>query len=186
MKKRIFDVSIVLFFFPIWFSLIVLIIILSFFFNGSPIFFLQLRGGYKNKKIRVIKFRTIDNYNKINTYSHKLRFFKLDELPQLINVLKGDLSLVGPRPLIYEYKKLYKKKHLKRFDVKPGITGLSQIYSDHKTTWLKKFDLDLEYVKNQNFFLDLTIMFLTIKKLIFSFITKNKKTLQNKKFNGTN
>ena len=91
-----------------------------------------------------------------------LRQYKLDELPQLLNVLLGDMSIVGPRPLHYEYKKLYKKKHLKKFNVMPGITGWSQIKSNNNMTWLKKFDLDLWYVDNHNFLLDLQILILTI------------------------
>lgn len=186
MLKKIFDVSFVLFVLPIWLPLIILIIALSLIFNGKPIFFIQSRGGYKNKKIDLIKFRTFDLQKKINAYSNILRFFKLDELPQFINVLKGDISLVGPRPLHYEYKKFYKKKHLKRFQVMPGITGWSQIKSDNDTSWLKKFDLDLWYVSNQSFYLDLKIILLTIKKILLSIFKKNKKSSPIKKFNGSN
>lgn len=186
MLKRLFDLTFILIIFPIWFPLFVIIIATSLLFNGLPIFFLQDRGGYKNKKIKIIKFRTIDSNNHINNYSNFLRFFKFDELPQLINVLKGEISLVGPRPLHYEYKKLYKKKHLKRFDVLPGITGWSQIKSNNDMTWLKKFDLDLWYVSNHNFFLDLKIIILTIKKIIWSLFIKNKKSHPITKFNGSN
>lgn len=186
MLKKIFDLTFVIAFFPIWIPLIAIIMITSFLFNNGPIFFIQFRGGYKNKKIKIIKFRTIDANNYINPYSNFLRFFKFDELPQLINILKGDISLVGPRPLHYEYKKLYKKKHLKRFNVIPGITGWSQINSNKKMSWSKKFDLDLWYVDNQNFFLDLKILILTIKILILSILSKNKKTHIIKKFNGNN
>lgn len=186
MLKKIFDYVIVLFFFPIWFPLIIIIIISSLIFNGLPIFFFQYRGGYKNKRIKLIKFRTIDEKNYINNYSNFLRFFKLDELPQIVNILKGDISLVGPRPLIYEYKKLYKKKHLRRFDVMPGLTGWSQIKSHDNVKWLKKFDLDLWYVNNQSVLLDLKILFLTLIKLIKSLLKKNKKSHPIKKFNGRN
>lgn len=186
MLKKKFDICFTIIFFPIWFPLLILIIITSFIFNGRPIFFLQDRGGFKNKKIKIIKFRTMDSKGRINRYSNMLRFFKLDELPQLINVLKGDISLVGPRPLHYEYKKVYKKKYLKRFDVIPGITGWSQIKSNNITRWSEKFELDLWYVKNQSFFLDLKIIFITIIKIIKSFITKNKKSYPTTKFNGSN
>jgi lipopolysaccharide/colanic/teichoic acid biosynthesis glycosyltransferase len=185
MLKKLFDLTIVFFLFPIWFPLIIIIIILSLIFNGKPIFFLQYRGGYKNKKIQIIKFRTIDSNHYINSYSNFLRFFKFDELPQIINILKGDLSLVGPRPLHYEYKKLYKKKHLKRFHVMPGITGWSQIKSNDMT-WLKKFDLDLWYVDNHNFLLDLKILLLTIIKISLSLFMNDKKSHPIKKFNGSN
>lgn len=186
MLKKIFDISLTIFFFPIWFPLLILIIMTSFVFNGRPIFFFQDRGGFKNKKIKIIKFRTINSKGRINKYSNILRFFKLDELPQLINVLKGDISLVGPRPLHYEYKKIYKKKYLKRFKVVPGITGWSQIKSNNKMKWSKKFELDLWYVKNQNFFLDLKIIFITMIKIIKSFSTRNKKSHPIKKFTGSN
>ena len=184
MLKRFFDLTFVLIFFPIWFPLIIIIIIISPLFNGMPIFFLQYRGGYKNKKIKIIKFRTLDTNNYINAYSNFLRFFKFDELPQLINILKGDISLVGPRPLHYEYKKLYKKKHLKRFNVMPGITGWSQVKSNDNTSWAKKFDFDLWYVDNHSFFLDLKIIILTILNIILSIFTKNKKSHLIRKFNG--
>ena len=186
MLKKIFDLTFVLVFFPIWFPLIIIIMISSLIFNGRPIFFIQYRGGYKNKKIRIIKFRTIDSDNNINIYSNFLRFFKLDELPQLINIIKGDISIVGPRPLHYEYKKLYKKKHLARFEVMPGITGWSQINSNDNMSWLRKFDLDLWYVDNHNFYLDLKIIFLTIKKIILSIFIKNKKSQPIRKFDGSN
>lgn len=186
MLKRFFDLTFILFFFIIWFPLILIIIITSLIFNGRPIFFIQYRGGYKNKKIKIIKFRTIDKKGHINNYSNFLRFFKLDELPQIINIIKGDISLVGPRPLHYEYKKLYKKNHLTRFNVMPGITGWTQIKSQNNIKWSKKFDLDLWYVDNQNFFLDLKIIFLTIKKISFSIFKKNKKSHPVKKFNGSN
>jgi len=186
MLKKNFDYTFVLLLIPIWLPLILIIAITSLIFNGRPIFFTQLRGGYKNKKIKIIKFRTINSNNDINYYSNLLRFFKFDELPQFINILKGDLSLVGPRPLHYEYKSLYKKKYLKRFNVMPGITGWSQIHDNYKMTWSKKFDLDLWYVDNHNFFLDLKIIFLTIKNLVFSILNKNKKTNLIKKFNGSN
>ena len=186
MLKKIFDLIFVIIFVPVWFPLIVVITITSMLFNKGPIFFTQFRGGYKNKKIKIIKFRTINSNNHINTYSNFLRFFKFDELPQLINILKSDISLVGPRPLHYEYKKLYKKKHLKRFDVIPGITGWSQINSNHNMSWSKKFDLDLWYVDNRNFFLDLKIILLTIKNLILSIFVKKKQSRPIKKFNGSN
>ena len=186
MLKRVFDLIFILIFIPIWLPLIILIVITSFIFNGRPIFFTQFRGGYRNKKIKIIKFRTINSNNYINWYSNFLRFFKFDELPQIFNILKGDISLVGPRPLHYEYKSLYKKKHLKRFEVMPGITGWSQINSDYKLSWSKKFDLDLWYVNNCSFLLDLKIILLTIKKLILLLFDKDKKSYLVKKFNGNN
>tara|TARA_X000000950_G_C13865586_1_gene640599 strand:- start:1271 stop:1831 length:561 start_codon:yes stop_codon:yes gene_type:complete len=186
MIKKLFDFIFVIILIPIWFPLMITISIISFILNGRPVFFVQYRGGYKNKKIKIIKFRTMDKNKNINFYSNILRFFKLDELPQIINILKGDISLVGPRPLHYKYKDLYKKKHLKRFNVMPGITGWSQIKSTNEMTWLRKFDLDLWYVENCNFFLDLKILLLTFKKISLSLFVKNKKSNPIKKFNGSN
>jgi len=186
MLKKSFDLTLVTISAPFWFILIIIIAITSLIFNGRPIFFTQFRGGYKNKKFKIIKFRTINSNNKINVYSNFLRFFKFDELPQLISILKGDMSLVGPRPLHYEYKKFYKKKHFKRFNVLPGITGWSQINSNEEMSWSKKFELDLWYVDNQNFFLDLRIIVLTIKRLSLALLVKNKKTKLIKRFNGRN
>lgn len=186
MLKRLFDLTFIIFFSPIWLPLIIFFIITSLIFNGKPIFFLQSRGGYLNKKIKIIKFRTIDKNNYINSYSNFLRFFKFDELPQIINIIAGDLSLVGPRPLHYEYKKLYKKEHLKRFQVMPGITGWSQIKSKNNTTWSRRFNYDIWYADNANFFLDNKIILITIKKLFLSIFIRNKISKPIKKFNGSN
>ena len=186
MLKRFFDLTFVIVFFPIWFLLIIIIMIASMVFNGRPIFFIQYRGGYKNRKIKIIKFRTFDSNNHINIYSNFLRYFKFDELPQLINILRGDISLVGPRPLHYEYKELYNKKYLKRFNVMPGITGWSQINSNKNMSWSKKFDLDLWYVDNQNFFLDLKILFYTIFNIWLALTSKNKISDPDVRFNGKN
>ena len=186
MLKRTFDLLFSFFFMPIWLPMILLVFLSSYVFNGKPILFKQVRGGYKNKKIKIYKFRTIDKNNHINGYSNLIRLLKLDELPQFINIIKGELSLVGPRPLMYEYKKLFKKKHLKRFDVPPGITGWSQIKSNKKTKWLKKFDYDLWYVKNQSFFLDLRIIAYTVFNICKTLFSKDKISHPDKKFNGKN
>jgi lipopolysaccharide/colanic/teichoic acid biosynthesis glycosyltransferase len=187
MLKSIFDFSIIFILLPVLIPIFILLVLFSLILNGRPIFFLQERGGYKGKKIKIIKFRTIEEETgKINFYSNFLRFTKLDELPQLINIFKGELSLVGPRPLFYEYKKLYKKKHLKRFLIKPGITGWSQIKSTHTTSWSKKFDYDIWYINNRSFFLDLKIIIITIKNIIIFFFNKNKTKNYTQKFNGNN
>jgi sugar transferase EpsL len=187
MLKKIFDLTLTSLLAPVWLPIIGIVMIFSFIFNGRPIFFFQDRGGHKGKRIKIIKFRTLDSNNgKINTYSNFLRFTKIDELPQLINVLMGEVSLVGPRPLFYEYRKLYKKKHNKRFSVKPGITGWSQIKSNPKMSWSKKFEYDIWYVKNRSFFLDLKIIMLTLLNIVKYFFDKNKRSSNVKKFNGDN
>lgn len=187
MLKKTFDYLIVVLSIPLWLPLLIVISILSFFFNGNPIFFIQNRGGLKGKKIKIIKFRTLGLKNKrINSYSNFLRQSKLDELPQILNLLKNEIAIVGPRPLLYEYNKFFKSKHLKRFDVMPGITGWSQINSKPKMRWSKKFQYDVWYVNNQNFFLDIKIIFFTIKKVLISLKNTNKKDIIDKKFNGRN
>ena len=125
MLKRSIDLFFVFFTSPFWIIFILLLIPICFLVNGRPIFFSQHRGGFQNKKITITKFRTIDNSLKINSLGKFLRKSKLDEFPQFLSVLKGDLSIVGPRPLRYEYKYKYKKWHLERFKTRPGLTGWS-------------------------------------------------------------
>ena len=126
-------------------------------------------------------------YNQsITLYGKFLRRFKIDEIPQFFNVLKGDISIVGPRPLHYEYKKLYKKKHKERFNVMPGITGYSQILTNNSDKWKKRFDLDVWYVKNRNFSLDFKIIILTAAKIIVSIFAAKNDIELTKKFNGKN
>ena len=189
--KRIFDLLFVILFLPLILCVVCLFFILGLIFQGSPVFFKQARGGFRNKKIIIYKFRTMknhkSNYNQsITTYGKVLRKLKIDEIPQFFNIIKGDISIVGPRPLHYEYKYLYNNVQKKRFKVMPGITGYSQILSRNSDTWKKRFDLDIWYVDNKSFLLDLKIIFLTIKKIIISvFLTERDRTLS-KKFNGKN
>ena len=129
----------------------------------------------------------MDANEHINNFNSFLRVSKIDELPQIINILLGQLSLVGPRPLQFEYQKLYNEVQLKSFNVLPGITGWSQINSkENTTTWKKKFELDIWYVENCSFLLDLKIIFLTLKIVSLSFFKKNKKSYRIKEFNGSN
>lgn len=143
---------------------------------GSPIFFNQIRPGLNGKPFNIYKFRTmIDEKDRNgNNIPEELRLTKtgiflrkysLDELPQLINVLKGDLSLVGPRPLLMEYLPLYTKEQARRHEVKPGITGWAQINGRNAISWEEKFQFDVWYVKNQSLTLDLKILLLTIFKV---------------------
>jgi sugar transferase EpsL len=144
---------------------------------GSPVLFKQKRPGLYGKPFYLYKFRTMtdDRDRKGNLLSDKLRLipagqflrkYSLDELPQLINVMKGELSLVGPRPLLMEYLPLYTKEQAKRHLVKPGITGLSQISGRNTLSWEEKFKLDVWYVQNQSFLLDLKILWRTVYKVI--------------------
>ena len=159
------------------FSPIFILITLLIYKNmGLPIFFKQSRSGYKRCLFEIIKFRTmkndfnnngelIDDSKRLTRLGIWLRSTSLDEIPSLINILRGEMSFVGPRPLMSEYLPLYSKKQILRHNVKPGFTGWAQINGRNSISWEKKFLLDLWYVKNMNFFLDLRIIFITIFKV---------------------
>ncbi|CAH2714892.1 putative sugar transferase EpsL [Neobacillus rhizosphaerae] len=159
------------------FSPIMLLIVLMIRIGmGSPILFKQIRPGLYGKPFCIYKFRTmIDKKDKNgNMLPGKLRLTKLgiflrkyslDEIPQLFNVIKGDISLVGPRPLLMEYLPIYSKEQARRHEVKPGITGWAQVNGRNSISWEEKFNLDVWYVNNHSLFLDLKIILLTIKKV---------------------
>ncbi|WP_328282504.1 sugar transferase [Photobacterium phosphoreum] len=143
---------------------------------GSPVLFRQVRPGLNGKPFEMIKFRTmkdavdkngkpLPDSERLTSFGMKLRSTSLDELPGLWNVLKGDMSLVGPRPLLVEYLPLYSNEQARRHDVRPGITGWAQINGRNAISWQDKFKLDVWYVDNQSLLLDLKILFLTIKKV---------------------
>lgn len=182
---RFFDL-IFLFLFSIPIILLFLItVLLCVFFQGKPIFFSQKRGGFKNKEITIYKFRSMKKLKKkmkITSLGKFLRKYKLDEIPQFYSVLIGELSIVGPRPLHYEYKNLYNKKQKKRFLVNPGLTGYTQVFLKNNDSWKKKFKYDVWYVKNKNIILDLKILIKTFCNIVF----KNSDEKIPKKFNGRN
>jgi lipopolysaccharide/colanic/teichoic acid biosynthesis glycosyltransferase len=144
---------------------------------GSAIFFKQSRPGLNEHIFNMYKFRTMTDERdkngvlkpdsvRLEKFGKFLRSTSLDELPGLWNVLKGDMSLVGPRPLLVEYLPLYSEKQSRRHEVKPGITGWAQINGRNAISWDEKFDLDVWYVDNQSFWLDIKILWLTVKKVI--------------------
>ncbi len=144
---------------------------------GSPVLFKQPRPGLNEKVFNMIKFRSmtmendtsgilLSDSNRLTRFGEFLRSTSLDELPSLWVVLKGEMSLVGPRPLLVEYLPLYSKKQSRRHEVKPGITGWAQVNGRNAISWDEKFDLDVWYVDNQSVWLDIKILFLTIKKVI--------------------
>lgn len=144
---------------------------------GSPVLFRQVRPGLKGKPFEMIKFRTMRDANdaagnplpdseRMTPFGGFLRSSSLDELPELWNVLKGDMSLVGPRPLLMEYLPLYSPEQYRRHEVRPGVTGWAQINGRNALSWDEKFKLDIWYVDNRSFWLDLKIIFLTIKKVV--------------------
>jgi len=144
---------------------------------GSPAFFSQVRPGLKGRPFRMVKFRSMTNARdadgallpdaeRLPAFGRWLRATSLDELPELWNVLKGEMSLVGPRPLLMEYLPLYSPEQARRHDVRPGITGWAQINGRNALTWEEKFALDIWYVDNRSFALDLKIILMTLKKVI--------------------
>lgn len=144
---------------------------------GKPVLFRQVRPGLGGKPFKMFKFRTMkDAYDahgrplpdeqRMTSLGQFLRSTSIDELPELVNVLKGDMSLVGPRPLLMEYLPLYSENQRRRHDVRPGITGWAQINGRNAISWQKKFELDLWYVDNQSIWLDLKILFLTFWKVV--------------------
>ncbi|OOE40905.1 sugar transferase [Salinivibrio kushneri] len=144
---------------------------------GSPVLFRQTRPGLDGKPFEMIKFRTMKDAvdakgnplpdgERMTPFGNKLRNTSLDELPELWNVLKGDMSLVGPRPLLVEYLPLYSKEQARRHEARPGVTGWAQINGRNAISWEDKFKLDVWYVDNRNLWLDIKILVLTIKRVI--------------------
>ena len=144
---------------------------------GSPVLFRQVRPGLNGKPFKMFKFRTmrdaldaagnpLPDSDRMTSFGSFLRSSSLDELPELWNVLKGDMSLVGPRPLLMEYLPLYSPEQYRRHEVRPGVTGWAQINGRNALSWEEKFKLDIWYVDNRSFWLDLKIIFLTVKKVL--------------------
>lgn len=177
MFKSIFDKTLALFLIILFSPIYIIVSLLIFFKMGSPILFRQQRPGYKEKIFGIYKFRTMTNEKDANGnllpdnkrligIGKFIRSTSLDELPQLFNVLKGEMSFVGPRPLLEEYLPLYNAKQKRRHDVKPGITGWAQVNGRNAISWEQKFDYDVWYVDNQSFWLDIKILWLTFLKVV--------------------
>ena len=176
--KRIIDFTLVLIALIILSPLLFIIIICLYFANeGAGVFFLQMRPGKNGKLFKVIKFKSMNDRTDSNgnLLPNELRITKvgafirktsIDEIPQLINVLKGDMSLVGPRPLRVDYLPLYNKEQARRHDVRPGITGWAQVNGRNSISWTQKFKLDVWYVDHCSFILDVKILFLTLLRVI--------------------
>lgn len=176
MLKRLFDIAASAAALIILSPVLLVVMLLVRIKLGSPIFFTQVRPGLHGKPFKMVKFRTmtderdangelLPNEQRMTRFGNLLRSTSLDELPELWNVLKGDMSLVGPRPLLMEYLPLYNKEQARRHNVRPGITGWAQINGRNAISWEEKFQHDTWYVDNQNFFLDLKILFLTVFKV---------------------
>jgi sugar transferase EpsL len=180
------------------FSPVILLIgILVKFKLGSPVIFKQQRPGLNGKPFYLYKFRSMDDgrdsegkllpdFQRLTSFGTFLRKYSLDEIPQLINVLKGDLSLVGPRPLLMEYLQLYTAEEAKRHLVRPGITGWAQVNGRNRITWEEKFKLDVWYVEHQSLLLDMKILLLTVKKVFQSEGVNQAENETMPDFTGTN
>ncbi len=195
MSKNIIDKVLALIFIICFLPLMICIVVLIYFILRRPIFFTQIRPGKDEKLFEIYKFRTMsdekdDNGNllpddiRLNGIGKMIRKLSLDELPQLFNVLKGDMSFVGPRPLLVEYLSLYNKEQKRRHDVKPGITGWAQVNGRNAISWKKKFELDVWYVEHYSFMLDLKIFWMTFLKLIKRSDISSKNHITMEKFKG--
>lgn len=177
MIKLIFDKTLALFLIIFFSPIYIMVSFLIYKKMGSPILFRQKRPGYKEQVFGIYKFRTMTNEKDKNGnllpdeqrligIGKFIRSTSLDELPQLFNVLKGEMSFVGPRPLLIEYLDLYNNKQKKRHDVKPGITGWAQVNGRNAISWEQKFEYDVWYVENQSFLLDMKILWMTFLKVV--------------------
>lgn len=197
MLKRIFDLITSLLMLITLSPIILLVYLLVLIKLGSPIFFKQERPGLKSKPFNIYKFRTmsleadfkgklLSDQERLSSFGVMLRSTSIDELPALWNVLKGEMSLVGPRPLLMEYLPLYNERQIRRHDVRPGITGWAQVNGRNAITWQEKFDLDVWYVENQTFWLDLKILLMTVKKVIIKEGISGGGEITMSKFTGNN
>lgn len=194
-------------FLDFWISLIVLIIIspilllvtiwLHFANKGAGAFFLQERPGKDGKIFRVIKFKTMTDERdadgnllpdevRLTKVGRFVRSTSIDELPQLINVLRGDMSLIGPRPLLVQYLPLYSKEQMRRHEVRPGISGWAQCHGRNQISWTEKFKLDVWYVDHLSFTTDIKVIFITIKKVLFREDINSDTDATMEDFDGTN
>ena len=197
MIKRIFDLVFGFLALLLFLPLMLVIGAIIFVSIGWPVFFIQERPGKGGELFKLIKFRTmslekdssgtlLSDADRTSQFGKFLRSISVDELPELINVIKGDMSFVGPRPLLVEYLPLYDDKQKRRHDVKPGITGWAQINGRNDICWDRKISLDLWYVDNRSFFLDMKILMLTPKKVLTREGILPTDKSETKKFTGKN
>ena len=196
--KRFIDFSIVLTtLLLIWPFLLIITIWLHFANKGAGAFFFQERPGKNGRIFKVIKFKTmtderdangilLPDAERLTKVGRFVRSTSIDELLQLINVLKGDMALIGPRPLLPQYLPLYNKEQARRHEVRPGITGWAQVHGRNAISWTKKFELDVWYVDHCSFWLDMKIIFLTIKKVLIREGISQEGQATMEMFNGHN
>lgn len=197
--KRVIDFTVVfVVLLVLWPFLLIISLWLYFANKGAGVFFFQERPGKNEKIFKVIKFKSmtderdeqgnlLPNEHRITKVGAFIRKTSIDELPQLLNVLKGDMSLIGPRPLRVDYLPIYNNLQKRRHDVRPGITGWAQVNGRNAISWTKKFELDVWYVDHISFFLDLKIIYLTVMKVLKrADINSDTVTVGIEKFNGHN
>lgn len=195
--KRLFDIVCALGGLIVLSPVLIICALLIRFNLGSPVFFRQKRIGKDNKEFEMIKFRSMkDAFDKngnalpdeerMTKLGKVLRSLSLDELPELVNILKGDMSLIGPRPLLVQYLTLYNERQIKRHDVTPGLTGWAQINGRNSLSWSEKFELDVYYVENWSLWLDIKIFFMTFYKVFKREGISQEGQATMEFFNGTN
>ena len=196
--KRVIDFIVVfVLLLIIWPVLFFVVIFLHFANKGAGVFFTQDRPGRNAKIFKAIKFKTmtdergaggnlLPDAERLTKVGKIVRALSIDELPQLINVLKGDMALVGPRPLLPKYLPLYSEKQFRRHEVRPGITGWAQVNGRNNISWTKKFELDVWYVDHCSFWLDMKIILLTVKKVFFREDINKDGCATTEGFNGHN
>jgi lipopolysaccharide/colanic/teichoic acid biosynthesis glycosyltransferase len=195
--KRIFDVLVSMVVLIVLLPAIAVVAVLIHRKLGSPVLFRQTRPGLYGKPFKMIKFRTmldavdaqgnpLPDSERMTPFGQFLRASSLDELPGLWNVFKGDMSLAGPRPLLMEYLPLYSKEQYRRHDVRPGVTGWAQVNGRNAISWEEKFKLDVWYVDNRSFWLDLEILLLTVKKVLVRDGISGEGEVTMSKFTGSN
>jgi len=193
--KILIDIMISLLGFIILSPIFALIILLLLVFNDGNVFFFQRRPGLNGKIFKVIKFKTMNDKRdkagellpdatRLTPLGKFIRKTSLDEMPQLLNIIKGDMSLVGPRPLLVEYLPLYDDTQKKRHDIRPGITGWAQVNGRNAISWKQKFEYDVWYIENMSFLLDIKILFLTIGKIFKSEGISSSTSATMEKFTG--
>ena len=195
--KRTFDLigslALIILLSPLFIFIGLLVIV----FLGSPVLYVHERPGKNEKIFKMYKFRTMKNiydkdaqlkpdHDRLTRFGGFLRKSSLDELPELFNIFKGDMSFVGPRPLLIEYLPLYNSSQKKRHDVRPGLTGLAQVNGRNAISWKKKFEYDISYIQNVSFWGDLIILFKTVLKVIRKSDISSQNHVTAEKFKGNN
>lgn len=195
--KRVIDILVSLVVLAIFSPVLLILSVILYFSHNQKVFFTQERPGLQKRIFKVLKFKTMnDNRDadgkllpdnvRLTPIGKFVRSTSLDELPQLINVLKGDMSLIGPRPLLVKYLPLYSETQNRRHQMKPGITGWAQVNGRNAISWTQKFEYDVWYVDNSSFLLDMKILWLTLKKVIIREGISSNSSVTMEPFKGNN